>query len=170
MKLMKLAVAMAAFAWGSAYAFHDGGVAYCDGCHVMHNASNGDAQTTKGGQPARSDKTNPFLLQGSDQSSTCLICHSKVAGKNASSYQMADFTASAGAAPATRTPGGDFGYLLKSYSWTTSYFAPGTSPGDRHGHNIQAKDFSLSSIDNQQSRIVAMSFCEPRSWTRVLSS
>ena len=32
------------------------------------------------------------------------------------------------------------------------------------------KRFNGYTMDNRASRIVAMSFCEPRSWTRVLSS
>ena len=75
MKWTKLAVAFAAaFAFGNAYAFHDGGAAECDGCHVMHNASNGAAATTA--KNPRNNQGNSYLLQGSDQSSTCLICHS----------------------------------------------------------------------------------------------
>ncbi len=146
MTLLKCAVAaVAAFAFGNAYAFHDGGVASCDGCHVMHNASNGKSVTTKGGQPARSDKTNPFLLQGSDQSSTCLNCHS-----GTGSYKVADLAAADQIPPGNYTPGGDFGYLRKNYSWTTSYGSSKTSVGDRHGHNVVAKDFGLTSIDNSR--------------------
>ena len=40
----------------------------------------------------------------------------------------------------------------------------GTDPGQLPGQQKAVDDF------NATSRIVAMSFCEPRSWTRVLSS
>jgi hypothetical protein len=147
MTLLKCAVAAVfAFAFASAYAFHDGGVAKCDGCHVMHNASNGKSVTTAGGQPARSDKTNPYLLQGSDQSSTCLICH----GGTGKQYTIADLSAVVGVAPANYTPGGDFGYMLRTYSWTTSRGTSGSSPAERHGHNVIARDFGLTSIDNSR--------------------
>jgi hypothetical protein len=45
--------------------------------------------------------------------------------------------------PKQLTPGGDFGWLKKSYSWRVSEsdLTIYTSPGDRHGHNIVAADF-----------------------------
>ncbi len=130
MRFMKLAFAVAmALACGSAYAFHDGGVASCESCHVMHNASNGAAKTTSASSAyaPRTNTVNSFLLQGSDQSSTCLICHGKV---GTSSYIVASLTAS-GASPAKFTPGGDFG-------WLTSV----ATGGARKGHNIQATDLA----------------------------
>ena len=60
--------------------FHAGGVAACDGCHVMHNASYGVARSTK--VAPWTNAVPAFLLQGSDQSSTCLVCHGdNVAGR-----------------------------------------------------------------------------------------
>ena len=50
---------------GTALAFHDGGVAHCDGCHTMHNSVDG-ATVTTGADPGTS------LTIGSDASSTCL--------------------------------------------------------------------------------------------------
>jgi hypothetical protein len=38
------------------------------------------------------------------------------------------------------TPGGDFGYLKKNYSWRESGSIK-NSPGERHGHNIIAADY-----------------------------
>ncbi len=117
--------------------FHAGGVAACDGCHVMHNASNGIAKSTSGRGSSVApwtNVTNMYLLQGSDQSSTCLICHSgaKTAGIQ---FTIADLTVGA-VAPSNRTPGGDFGWVQPAFSWTNS-------PNDRHGHNIAAADFGL---------------------------
>jgi hypothetical protein len=42
--------------------------------------------------------------------------------------------------PSQLTPGGDFGWLKKNYSWS-SQSASGTSSGERHGHNIIALDY-----------------------------
>ena len=56
---------------GSALAFHDGGVGACDGCHTMHNSYKGLKVTVTGAVLVG----NPFLLIGSDPSSTCLNCH-----------------------------------------------------------------------------------------------
>jgi predicted CXXCH cytochrome family protein len=126
MKIVKLSLivvaAIAAVVFGlstMSYAFHSGGVAECMGCHNMHGAA------------------GPGLLVGSDQSSTCLTCH---AGPTLSSYHvMTDPAPAAGTAPANLTPGGDFGWLKKSY-----YFAVRNSPnseeGETHGHNIISAD------------------------------
>lgn len=122
---------------GMAYAFHEGGVAHCDGCHTMHN-SLGGAAVTKAAQYTGYS----FLLKGSDQSSTCLNCHS---GGTLSGYHVATAPIpGAGVAPANYTPGGDFAYLQKTYNWTTSRGGAGTSKAERHGHNIIASDFSYT--------------------------
>ena len=43
--------------------------------------------------------------------------------------------------PSQLTPGGDFGYLKKNYFWISSSGERGSSPGERHGHNIVAMDY-----------------------------
>jgi predicted CXXCH cytochrome family protein len=116
--------------------FHAGGVAACDGCHVMHNASGGAAKssTSRGDAVAAwSNVANMYLLQGSDQSSTCLICHGAEKSANLQ-FSVADMTNSS--APSNRTPGGDFGWVRSTFSFTNS-------PSQRHGHNIAAADFGL---------------------------
>jgi hypothetical protein len=139
MKFLKLAVAaILALSGTSASAqFHAGGVAACEGCHVMHNASGGQATTVKSGSTAglRSNATNSYLLQGSDQSSTCLICH----GGNGQQHSVANFATGAGpnagsTASTNFTPGGDFGWLM---------FA-GPNSGNRKAHNVVAKDYTYS--------------------------
>jgi len=152
MKWMKLAAAVAfAFAFGNAYAFHDGGVADCDGCHVMHNASSGASVVTHGapGVAQRSNTTNAFLLQGSDQSSTCLICHNgpKAAFED---FRVANLTATgpgaAGDGSQTQfNPGGDFGWLQLTQTYHPWDGASTTVQeiGERHGHNIVALDQGL---------------------------
>lgn len=116
---------------GPAWAFHDGGVASCDGCHTMHNTSGG--QTVGSG--------NRYLLRGSDASSTCLLCH---AGSiPADGYRVVTSPPPApGNPPVQLSPGGDFAYLQKTYSWINAATGlPATSSGDAHGHNIVAADF-----------------------------
>jgi predicted CXXCH cytochrome family protein len=121
-------------------AFHAGGAAPCDGCHVMHNAAGGVAKSTNNGagEPAWSNHSNAYLLQGSDQSSTCLICHGSATQKSGSGNQfvVADLS---GLTPSYRSPGGDFGWLQKS--WTALGATGAASDGAAHGHNVQAKDF-----------------------------
>jgi predicted CXXCH cytochrome family protein len=113
----------------TADAYHDGGVATCGGCHSMHSAAT----------PATASQS--FLLKGVDFSSTCLNCHEGSAG----SYHIstADAAMPEGSAPVQRTPGGDFGWLKKTYSWTgrsgTSY-----EYGETHGHNIVAATYGYT--------------------------
>lgn len=122
---------------GSAYAYHSGGVAECDGCHTMHNSKDGTAMTRNA---LGVGVTNPYLLQGSDASSTCLNCHGE---SSTGGYHVADLVTAAGVAPANYTPGGDFGWLLKTYSWTVRG-TPMTEEGETHGHNVVAIDDGLT--------------------------
>lgn len=146
MKFMRIAVALAfALAFGNAYAFHDGGVAYCDGCHTMHNSSGNTAVAKKGASTKFQGQA--YLLQGSDDSSTCLNCHASAAAPTPTSYHIMTFPApAAGAAPLNYTPAGDFAWLSISAAAGTkaSYGAPITDKGERHGHNVVAADYSLS--------------------------
>ena len=140
-KLFRLAVAaVAAFAFGNAYAFHSGGVAECDGCHTMHNSKEGAAMAKKGASTQFSGFS--YLLQGSDQSSTCLNCHAAADAAPSSYHIMTYPVPAAGSAPVEMTPGGDFAYLSKTYSVVVR----GTtveSKGDKHGHNVVAADYGL---------------------------
>ena len=110
---------------GMAYAFHSGGVAECGGCHSMHSPVAGGS----------------FLLVGSDQSSACLSCHEHAGDTGPSSYHVSTAPAdmAAGVPPKQRTPGGDFGWLKKTYTFTVRNVAT-TEDGATHGHNIIAAD------------------------------
>ena len=123
------AVLMALGFSGTAMAFHDGGVAHCDGCHTMHNSLDG-ATMANGGTVGTGIST--WLTLGSDPSSTCLNCH-----EGSGSYHM--FSADGSAF----TPGGDFYWLTKTFGWTAHGHAS-TSEGDDHGHNVIAADFGLT--------------------------
>ena len=109
---------------GAAYAFHDGGVAECSGCHSMHAAV-----------------SSTYLLVGSDQSSTCLACHENTTG---GSYHMSTpeshFTANPADGPLNKTPGGDFGWLRLDRTAVASYGRPLSFAGEDNGHNIVAAD------------------------------
>ncbi len=118
-----------------AFAFHNGGVGACEGCHTMHNSMNSSVMTRNSLSYLPNPPTlaigqaGPFLLQASDQSSTCLNCH---ATRAAVPTQHAVFsfgnTGPTSGAPTQRTPGGDFGWLRKT---------------SRVGHNIIARDYGL---------------------------
>ncbi len=105
-----------------AFAFHSGGVAECVGCHQMHDAPGAN------------------LLIAVDQSSTCLDCHG---ASGQSSYHVAtpDADMPAGSPPVNETPGGDFGWLHKSYYFTIRGGLT-TDLGETHGHNIIAAGYT----------------------------
>ena len=124
-----------------AAAFHDGGVAECDGCHTMHNASEGRSVTVN---PLPTMAANPFLLQASDASGTCLNCHQKSGDTGPTSYHVSTPAAEmpAGLPPKQLAPGGDFGWLRKNYSWIPAFGqSPASSYGERHGHSIVSIDY-----------------------------
>jgi len=133
-KLSIIALAVVAVGLGGqAYAFHDGGVAECGGCHSMHSSVS---------DPADVGGSYGYLLTDVDQSSTCLNCH-EVAGLGTSSYHIS--TAAVDLAADTdvvrqRTPGGDFGWLRQDLSAPASYSAYVTIEnwGYTRGHNIVA--------------------------------
>jgi len=72
-------VAAAALVGGApALAFHDGGVAACNGCHTMHNSQNGvamnyDASGALGGTAVGTGYTDLLLYE--NKSDVCLRCH-----------------------------------------------------------------------------------------------
>jgi hypothetical protein len=128
MKLVKIglviAVAvMAIVGFGTtSYAFHDGGVAECGGCHNIHDGQSASA-----------------LLIAQDTTSTCAnaSCHGS---PSAGSYHILTPTSTTGVPPLQFTPGGDFGWLLKTYTWSARAGSSSTELGERHGHNVVALD------------------------------
>jgi cytochrome c553 len=110
---------------GTGEAFHTGAVAECKECHPGWTRE----------------------LRGSDASSTCLRCHQAPAGFRipAGAYvATADSDMPSGVPPSQMTPGGDFGYLKKNYTWKVSSYQQRASPGERHGHNIVALDYGFA--------------------------
>jgi len=113
----------------TAQAFHDGGVAHCDGCHTMHNSEDGKS-IIEGGTVG---VTGASLTKGTDPSSTCLVCH-----EGSRSYHVLSPTATI----TNLTPGGDFQWLKKSFTWIVRG-NPVTRKGESFGHNVIAADFGL---------------------------
>ncbi len=112
---------------GIAFAFHDGGVAHCDGCHSMHNGS-GNGNFTAAG---------PSLTNGSDASSTCLNCHD-----GSGRYHVASADGS------NTNEGGDFSWV-KDNGYT--YVVRGSTKTDdysNHGHSIVAADYGFAADAN----------------------
>ncbi len=113
---------------GSAMAFHDGGVARCEGCHSMHNSYGNAVHDTN---LATQGTSGAYLLKGSDQSSACLNCHGS--GTSTSSYHVATEGSVAGSVPQQFTPGGDF-------SWTKVDCSGDATRNSFRGHNIISAD------------------------------
>jgi hypothetical protein len=103
---------------GTAFAFHQGGVAHCDGCHSMHNSAENLVTGAPTGQ----------LLKGTDPSSTCLNCHGGTGGERVLSTDATNWS-----------PGGDFFWLTESYTNDSV-----TSDPDNMGHNVVAGAFGLT--------------------------
>jgi hypothetical protein len=126
MKIVKLSLILVAAVAAivglstASYAFHSGGVAECMGCHNIHDAQSSSA-----------------LLVAGDVSSTCANadCHGN---PTAGSYHILTPTVTAGVPPLNKTPGGDFGWLLKTYTYDNRGII--TEQGATHGHNIVAVD------------------------------
>ena len=111
----------------SPQAFHSGGVAECGGCHSMHAPAPG----------------GDFLLTRIDASSTCLSCHAAADTAPSRYHVMTYPVPGAGLPPVEQTPGGDFAWLLKSYTFTVRGTTE-TELGQTHGHNVIASDYGLS--------------------------
>ncbi len=135
-----VAAAALALAPTRAYAFHSGGVAECEGCHTMHNTK----QSGRGNPFYQGDNNNSkYLLQGGDQSSTCLNCHNS-ADSVPSGYHIStdDSMLAPGKPPVEMTPGGDFAWLKKTYNTTVrGSVTVNGNDGNTHGHNIIARDY-----------------------------
>ena len=98
----------------SVMAFHDAGVAYCAGCHTMHNSQNGALVDTA------HPNGNAYLLNAGNPSDTCLRCHAGYGQfKNGEGFG----------------PGGDYYWVTRTFSWV-SRGATVSSTGDSHGHNV----------------------------------
>lgn len=139
MRSLGYAVLLTAAFSVNAFAYHAGGVAECNGCHTMHGSFEGEAVAPRN----QLLSPGPWLLKGSDQSSTCLNCH----GGNdtaPTSYHVKDTSVGVGNAPANMGPGGDFGWLAIDYVWAPRNNVRETSYGERRGHNVVAADFGMA--------------------------
>ena len=112
------------------HAFHEGGgEEYCLGCHTIHRSESSQDSGTGEGFSVSSPRVT---LKGSDPSSTCLRCH-------AVSGAMQSVLSNDGS---QYTPGGDFYWLQKTFTWTEGSFYR-RSLADSHGHNVVALDYGL---------------------------
>ena len=124
--ILPLAVAILALAFlgAPALAFHDSGVAHCNGCHTMHASPDNPADTASG---------NGFLLKQSTPTDTCVRCHDTSYGNTWGASETA---------PGNIYGGGQFVFLLEDNlndghggSDPESYI-----PGHQAGHNVLSAD------------------------------
>jgi hypothetical protein len=107
----------------SALAFHDEGVAHCNGCHTMHNSQDGvlvDGDSPNG---------NAWLLIDETPSDVCLSCHATRLGNTFSADPLA---------PGNEYGGGDFVFLTEDNLNDGHGGATNPIGGDAAGHNIDA--------------------------------
>ena len=121
--LLTLVAALFLFS-GTAFAFHAGGVAHCDGCHSMHNSAD---------NPRSGSALAPSLMKGSDPSSTCLNCHNGVARYHVNSTNGANMN-----------EGGDFFWVQETaiYDVNVRGNLVNNVPSNQ-GHNVIAADYNL---------------------------
>lgn len=119
-----LGVMAAVMLWSvSGAAFHDRGVAHCNGCHTMHNSQDGafvDPENPNG---------NAFLLASASPTDTCLQCHADRLGAVFPDDPLA---------PPTERGGGNFVFLLEDN--INDGHGGGTDPiqGESSGHSVIA--------------------------------
>jgi hypothetical protein len=122
-KLLLLLAGLCLALGGNGMAFHDAGVAACNGCHTMHNSENGQLVDPD------SPDGNPWLLIDATPSDVCLSCHS--------TGSRGVFAADP-LAPSAQKGAGNFVFLLEDN--LNDGHGGATSPisGDAAGHNINA--------------------------------
>jgi len=117
-----LLVAAAVVLWGApVLAFHDAGVAHCNGCHTMHNSQDGalvDPDSPNG---------NPWLLTDASPTDTCLGCHATRLGAVFGDDPLN---------PPTLYGGGNFAFLLEDNINDAHAGADNPISGDAAGHNV----------------------------------
>jgi hypothetical protein len=124
--MRKILLLVAAFCFaisGNALAFHDAGVAHCNGCHTMHNSE--DGALVDGDSP----NGNPWLLKDATPSDVCLSCHAEGLG--------AVFVADP-LAPPDEKGGGNFVYLLEDNINDGHEGSLHPIAGEAAGHSIVA--------------------------------
>ena len=136
------AVAVVAIFAAPAAAFHDGGVAHCNGCHTMHNSQGGAVMATggptgTGNVGAVGQGVNQYLLKEEYPSDVCLTCHAGDGG----GYHV---FASDPLVPTQERGAGDFVFLTEDN--VNDGHAGATSPilGEAAGHSIVAPAFGLA--------------------------
>jgi hypothetical protein len=118
---------------GYALAFHDGGVAHCDGCHTMHNSESGVSIIENGVVGT----AGAHLTIGATPTETCLNCH-----EGSGTYHVFNNDTS-DPSKVNFTPGGDFYWMKKEFVYNL-HGETHTNAADNHGHNVIAPAYGLT--------------------------
>lgn len=121
--LLAIATLLVAF---PSYAFHDGGVASCQGCHIMHESEDGMVPTT--------GPTGDWLLRESYPSEVCLGCHADNHGQVLGMDPLV---------PPPEYGGGNFVFLVEDNLNDGVGGALNPIPGHVGGHNVVAPGYGL---------------------------
>jgi len=125
-KILALVFAFALMA-SPALAFHDGGVAACNGCHTMHNSEDGvpiDAAHPMG---------NAYLLKAGNASDVCLGCHATSRGAVWGADPLA---------PPTERGAGNFTFLMEDNINDGHRGASNPIPGYEAGHSVVGNGYN----------------------------
>ena len=128
--LITLGLSLLAF---PVYAFHDGGVAHCNGCHTMHNSQDGDPIDPD--SPAGND----WLLIDATPSDVCIGCHDHL-------DQPFPITDPDPMNPPAARAAGNFVFLLED-NLNDGHGGGDLEnhiPGDAAGHNLDAPGHGLA--------------------------
>jgi predicted CXXCH cytochrome family protein len=118
------------WAWSSGLsAFHEQGVANCDGCHIQHESEDG-------GRPVEGLRAGEALLRGETPTEVCLMCHAKSFGAVLGVNPLA---------PPPELGGGNFVFLLEDNLNDGPDGASDPILGDAAGHNVVAPAYRLAS-------------------------
>ncbi len=126
--LLMISVPIVALMGLPALAFHDGGVAHCNGCHTMHNSQDGvpvDPDSPNG---------NAFLLVDSTPSDVCLGCHADGLGAVLGDDPLA---------PPPEKGSGNFVFLTEDNINDGHGGATDPISGDAAGHNLDAPGYGI---------------------------
>ncbi|KAA3631512.1 MAG: hypothetical protein DWP97_13000 [Calditrichaeota bacterium] len=118
------------------FGFHEGGVANCKGCHIIHDSEDGMDVT-----PETADG-NLYLLKGEQPSDVCLACH---ATSNGAVFSLDPLN------PDPEKGAGNFTFLLEDNINDGPDGITNIIPGFHAGHNIVAPSLGLLADPNNTS-------------------
>jgi predicted CXXCH cytochrome family protein len=134
-RLLILAAAAVLVGGAPALAFHDGGVAACNGCHTMHNSENGQPMNfnANGTGPGTAVGQGwPALLLYANKSDVCLRCHAGAGGR----YTIWSTDPKSPNVAQANRGGGDFVFLQETNINDGHGGATNPILGFRAGHSV----------------------------------